>query len=294
MKEDLIKKYDQACKNLISKRPVIAYLCKHTIEELKGYSVEEVQTLFKEVDTGENRELEDKRLDYKNTITLPDGKQLTVEVEIQNDEYPGYSLYNRAVYYSSLLITTQVIEKSNYDSLKKVYSLWLMPHSSLKKDGLITKTHFVTESLTHHKDIHQTDKQVIIMIYLCDQHDINIPYEEYDRLLMPLLLMFTRNTNEDQVKHLLEDEYGIKGIEKEVKEMCNLGEGLARRYEQQGLQQGKQQGIQEGLQQGKQEATVNSIKEIMKKLNYTFDQACDLLGIDHLQKDLYKDLLLNQ
>ena len=61
--------------------------------------------------------------------------KLIINVEAQNDFYPGYPLIKRAIYYGSRQISAQYgseFEKAEYENIKKVYSIWICfdpPHN---------------------------------------------------------------------------------------------------------------------------------------------------------------------
>lgn len=65
-------------------------------------------------------------------------KRIYLNVEIQNNIHPGYSLVTRGIAYVLRILTTQwgrEYDDKNYDGMKKVYSLWIMPQATKRKDG---------------------------------------------------------------------------------------------------------------------------------------------------------------
>lgn len=113
----------------------------------------------------------------------------------------------------------------------------------------------------------------------------NAHYEKIDSGILRLLevLLSSKRTVEEK-KQILEKEYDIKmteTIESEVSKMCNLSDGVER------------QGIEKGLQQGLQTARYEAVKNLMKNLNLTCEQAIKALGISVKEwediKDLYED-----
>ena len=113
----------------------------------------------------------------------------------------------------------------------------------------------------------------------------NAHCEKIDSEILRLLevLLSSKRTVEEK-KQILEKEYDIKmteTIESEVSKMCNLSDGVER------------QGIEKGLQQGLQTARYEAVKNIMKNLNLTCEQAIKALGISVKEwgdiKDLYED-----
>ena len=63
---------------------------------------------------------------------------LYINIEAQNDIYPGYPLEMRAVYYCARLLCSQlktVSRETNYGGLKKACSIWLCFDSPMKDAG---------------------------------------------------------------------------------------------------------------------------------------------------------------
>ena len=73
-------------------------------------------------------------------VSQEDGKNIRVYlyVEIQNNPYPGYSIITRGYAYVSRIVSEQwgsEYNDKNYDGMKNVYSLWIMPKAPKRKDG---------------------------------------------------------------------------------------------------------------------------------------------------------------
>ena len=75
---------------------------------------------------------------------------LMIDVEIQNDDDPGYDLVPRAVLYAGRMLSEQMghnVTGKNYDALQKVYSVWLCANSALKRANTILRYSILTEWL---------------------------------------------------------------------------------------------------------------------------------------------------
>ena len=69
-------------------------------------------------------------------------KRLMIDVEAQNKFYPGYPLLMRAIYYSSRMISSQYgteFEKSHYEKIRKVCSVWVCLHPPKYRENTITR-----------------------------------------------------------------------------------------------------------------------------------------------------------
>lgn len=70
--------------------------------------------------------------------------RLIVNVEGQNNFYPGYPLTKRVFYYCGRMISAQygtVFTHKHYEKLKKVYSVWICTHPPRNRENTITKYH---------------------------------------------------------------------------------------------------------------------------------------------------------
>ena len=69
--------------------------------------------------------------DIKFRTILPEtleGADMVINVEAQNDFYPGYRIEKRGIYYTCRMISEQygtVFEESEYQKIKKVASIWI-------------------------------------------------------------------------------------------------------------------------------------------------------------------------
>ena len=71
-----------------------------------------------------------------------DTVELIINVEAQNDFYPGYPLIKRAIYYCNRMISSQYgteFTNSHYEKIKKVYSIWICMNPPRYKQNTITK-----------------------------------------------------------------------------------------------------------------------------------------------------------
>ena len=235
--------YDHLCKMIIGNEEVLSRIIKAAVDEANHLNVEEIRRLIKGVHIGDlivnpHFHLVDKKGFIKDEgmvyydilcyIDVPqeDGKNIRVYlyVEIQNNPYPGYSIITRGYAYVSRIVSEQwgsEYDDKNYDGMKKVYSLWIMPKAPKRKDGHMnvyeTNERIICGTTVEEKEIY--DKGVILAIYLNKEHD---------ELLTPLMVLLN-NVLDYKGKQRIIEEYGLntKKIESEVKDMCDLGESIA-------------------------------------------------------------------
>ena len=70
--------------------------------------------------------------------------------------------------------------------------------------------------------------------------------------------------------------------------MCNLGEMIARENIEKGHSIGLEQGLEQGLVQGQKEERITSIKNLMRKMKISLDNAMDLLDLSSVEKEEMK------
>ena len=114
-----------------------------------------------------------------------------------------------------------------------------------------TKYHFLKE-----------DYDMLSVVMICPKREYDIKYNKNGMMKMLNLLFKAKMPAEDK-KYQLSQNYGImmtRAIEKEMKGVCNLSQGVR----------------EEGRVEGLAEAVTN----IMKTMNKTMDEAMNLSGVD--------------
>ena len=140
--------YDESCKQVLANKIILAWIMKTCIEEYGGLDVPEIAEKYIEgepevshaaVHMDETAEfiqgMKTESASIKeNTVTfdikfravLPiscETVDMIINVEAQNDYYPGYPIVKRGIYYTSRMISEQygtVFSESEYQKIKKV------------------------------------------------------------------------------------------------------------------------------------------------------------------------------
>ncbi|MCX4292381.1 MAG: hypothetical protein OSJ36_11405, partial [Odoribacter sp.] len=145
--------YDAACKRVLSEKAILARIMKSCLEEYKDCDVGDIVEKYIEgqpqvsavpvlPDEGgtviSGMDTEDKSV-HEGTVTydirfraiVPGSEEqiaLIINVEAQNDFYPGYPLIKRGIYYCCRMISSQYGREftgPHYEKIKKVYSIWI-------------------------------------------------------------------------------------------------------------------------------------------------------------------------
>ena len=84
-------------------------------------------------------------------------------------------------------------------------------------------------------------------------------------------------------------------MESEANEMSDLWRGVEnrgiRKGRAEGLAEGRAEGLATGRAEGRAEEKLNAIKSLMKKLNFTMEQAMNALGVPESEQERYARLL---
>ena len=277
---------DQNCKLMISHEEMLSRIIKEFVEEAKHLSIEEIIKIVQDEHRFQRLNNENTisgygtvRFDFFGCIDLPQLdhtiNRIYLNVEIQNDAYPKYSLITRGDAYLSRIQTTQwgkEYNDQNYDGMKKVYLIWILPQTAKKRDGQVSICK--TDEEKQLEKVETYDKREQIVIYLDKEHDTNKKYQEYDEVLTPLVV-FLNNILDYQGKIRIMKEYGFKEIEREVREVCDYANILEKEY----LNKGIGIGVEKGIEQGTQNERIKNIRKLMIKLKMSFKEAIQFLDI---------------
>lgn len=283
---DTKAQYDNKAKQLIGHKIILAHILVNTVEEFKGMNPADVVQYIEgephissvPIDGGvTNVEKQEKviglntenskinegmiRFDIIFYVRMQDGlSQIIVNVEAQKAEPSSYDILNRAIFYVSRMISSQKgrdFVKSNYNNIKRVYSIWIcmnidehsMSHIHLTRDDIIGSHNW------------KGDINLLNIVLVGIAEDLPEKTEKYElhRLLGALL---SSKLNVDEKLDIIGNEFRIpleSDIRKDVSEMCNLSQGIEER----------------GVEKGLAEAAIR-----MYKKGYSIEQISDILAMD--------------
>ncbi len=302
---ELSDSYDEVCKRILTNKQILAWIIKCCVEEMEGYEVcEIIKWIEGNPEISQQNVHADERgqfVEGMNTedVTLTEGTiyydirfsvhiparresiKLILNIETQNNFYPGYPLIKRGIYYGSRLISAQYgteFTNAHYEKIKKVYSIWICTNPPVGRKNTITRY-----SMAEYNEVGAVKEKKeyydlisVIMICLGKTEDENCG--GIVRLLD--VLLDSSRASEDK-KAILCDEYNIKltsEIEREVSDMCDLGLGL------------RQQAYEEAYE----EAKVNDIYNLMEETGWELARCMSVLKVPEEQKELYENLVKKQ
>ena len=299
--------YDAVCKRLLAEKSILSWILqacvtefRHTaVSEIAGRCIEEPPQIGAEPvhpdekppsrirgDTTEDSSVTEGVVTYdirfRAAVPQKDSSlELIVDVEAQDDFYPGYPLLCRGIYYCCRLVSSQYgteFQHSEYGKIKKVYSIWICQNPPKGQQNTVTLYSLQEKNLagTVKANLAHYDRIALVFIGLGDA-------EQTDQPVLRLLdLLLDPEASAEYKKKILEEEFQIpmaEHLEEEVNSMCNLSIGVARKGYQQGMEQGIERGIEQGIGQGMEKEKLSNLRSLMKKLHLTPEAAMDLLDI---------------
>ena len=294
--------YDEACKQVLANLIILAWILKACVREYKDCSVEEIAAKYIEgepeiskstvhVDesaefiTGMNTEDATMKegtvkFDIKFRAILPETGEtveILINVEIQNDFYPGYPIVKRGIYYASRMISSQygtVFTKEEYEKIKKVYSIWICPHPPKYRQNTIMSYHMTEEAIQGSVTEKEVNYDLLTVVMVCLGGKDK---ENYNGLLKMLDVLLSDETGADDKKRILCEEFDIpmtKELEGDVMRMCNLSKGVYERAVDKTL--------------------VDSIKKLMNNKGWDIQECMDVLEIPVEKRGAYKAAIMEE
>ena len=109
--------------------------------------------------------------------------------------------------------------------------------------------------------------------------------ENYDGVLKLLDVLLSPKAGEAKKRQVLQQEFDIlmtETLEAEVREMCNLSQGV------------RNLGRAEGRVEGRTEGLLTSIRSLMANTGWPLEKAMEILGVPETDRSKYADLLQKQ
>ncbi|WP_022754079.1 hypothetical protein [Butyrivibrio fibrisolvens] len=327
LKLDAISKQVMVCK------PLLARVMKACIKEYKKETLEDIINKYIEPNTIsvsqtgvqknttnviEGISNEDKSSNegnitfdiiFKAIVPGKDGKEIGIyiNIELQNDYYPGYPLEARGVYYACRRLASQFTEinkATNYGVLQKVYSIWICMNAPNKAAGNAASIKLVKNDLIGKLDIKKSNYDLIEVIMLCFNDDVEIKNE----LLNLLQTIFSRKVSKE-AKFAKLEENGVKldeDLRGGITKMADFYDELIEKGRVEGRVEGREEGIAIGENKGSDKRLIKQIRnkveagkdiqtiaaeveESVEKVSPIYDIACEHpeYDVDAIYDELY-------
>ena len=296
--------YDEKAKNLLGHKIILAHILVKTIDEFKGMNPKDVVQYIEgepyistvPVDAGstnvekeqdgekviglntENSEINEGmiRFDIVFYVRMKDGlTQIIVNIEAQKEEPGKYYILNRAIFYICRIVSSQKgrdFVNSEYDDMKRVYSIWICMNM---KEHSLSHIHLEEQQIIgSHKWKGDLDLLNIIIIGIAKNLSEKEEKYELHRLLSALL---SSDLEVEDKLDIMEKEYDIpleNDIRKDVKEMCNLSQGIR----EEAFEEGQEYGYREGQEKGEKQKLVRVVTK-MHEAKFPLEQIAAIAEI---------------
>ena len=238
--------YDSLAKRFLARKSILAHILKHTVEEFAECSLKDIEKKYIEGEPSANINTVplDDTLDIKGKHTESNSPleglitfdiifdalapstgepiKLIINIEPQKTTTSiDYKLMKRAVYYVARLISSQKekeFHSDDYNSLKKVYSIWItMDVQNYRANSI--QEYSLTEKVLHgsfHDELKNYDLLKIIIL--------NLGMKKTTHKLLDLLhLLFMDLRLSDEKEKVLHDEYDITLTRDMRKDLTQIG-----------------------------------------------------------------------
>ena len=140
--------------------------------------------------------------------------------------------------------------------LQKVYTIWICLEPPKKKQDTITVFSMEPEHLVGNAEYGKMNYDMATVIMVCLGET-----ERGEKDILRLLgVLLSPEIRPGTKKKILEQEYGIPmtvEMEKEAKNMCDYGRGLARKY----AEKGRAEGLEKGIKQERNSNILGMLRE---------------------------------
>ncbi len=189
-------KYDQCCKRVLSDKYILAYILSGCVKEYMGCSINDIASKYIEgtpeisavpvhqdafaASRIRGRNTEDSSIaegtvffDIRFDALTPEELSLVlmyINVEAHNDFWPGYPIVRRGTYYGCRMVSSQYgteFTGSEYDKVKKVYSIWICPSPPKKYENSIAVYHTVEDIVTGNIHEQEENYDIVRVVMVC-------------------------------------------------------------------------------------------------------------------------------
>jgi len=301
--------YDSLAKRFLARKSILAHILKNVVSEFADCPLLDIERKYIEGEptTTINTVPLDDTLDIKgkhtesnspleglvtfdiifDAIAPSTGEPIKLIINIEPQKTTtsiDYKLMKRAVYYVARLISSQKEKEfhgDDYNSLKKVYSIWIcMDVQNYRANSI--QEYSLTEKIIHgefHDELKNYDLIKIIIL--------NLGMKPTSHKLLDLLhLLFMDLKSSDEKEKILHDEYSITLTGDMRKELTNMG-GLMEPLLKLATEQAAEKAAAKATVETEKKSKLEDIRNAMQSWGLTAQDAMAGLKISpELQKEL--------
>ena len=164
-----------------------------------------------------------------------------------------------------------------------MYTIFICPYPTKEYQNTITRYRTMEENVVGsvHAPEEDYDLTTVVMLCLGGAGD-----ENYQGLLKMLDTLLSETLDYPEKKQILQEEFDIsmtETMEEEVRTMCSLGQGIAERN--------FNKGIEVGIAEGEMKTLLKDLRNLMESLNLSITQAMNALKIPDEERPKYRELI---
>lgn len=302
--DSLKARYDKNVKEILADIQVLARIVKHTVVEVENLSIQEIMRCIdhesirigtapiapglSSLNKVESIQTEDSipnesyvTYDIRFMLVIAAAAlEIIINVEAQKTsdfKKLGYHLESRIVFYLARLISSQKglnFEKSEYDNIKKVYSIWICMDADDEGDS-VSRIYLKSDTVFgKQRDFPKLDKMCGIVVRIRDNDNV----VESQNKLIAMLEDVLSNEDSEAKKRKLTEKYEMQittELEGRFNSMCNLSDVVEERGIKKGIERGMEQGIKGLVDILKDMGTPDEIivEKIMEKFSLSVEEA---------------------
>lgn len=224
--------YDKEVKTLLANKQILAIILKAVVIEFKNMELDEIINCIetpevgkRKIHPGQTNEKIYGKSNENNIIgegtavfdiifdvyipTKDDMVKMIINIEAQRENTQGYELVTRGIYYTAREISSQYgreFKNSEYDNIKKVYSIWICISPDRKRMDGITKYSIKEDTVYHNAKVRKEvyDILCVVMIYLKKNLE-----EESEYIIDFLSVLLSEKIDFDRKTYILEKNLGL-------------------------------------------------------------------------------------
>lgn len=289
-------RYDTEAIALLSNKRVLAKLLKGVVPEVQKYSVQEIVGFIsneqiqkrgvhpgtKLLDRIRLLATESKivgegvvRFDLVMNLDIPNASnslRIIINVEAQGNSHPGYDLITRVIYYCCRLISEQhetEFSDSNYDDIKKVYSIWICMPKKRKESSI------ETYSIQRKQKFGQSNPNVRYDLFEGIVIRLGKYYTKEKTFLDELSVLFSDTITVEEKMQFLQQDKELVGDEASIQKGLERMSGMGQAIFDNGVEQTKFQIMKSMVEKGFSTEQIADVFEMTEEEVKAFLKNCE-------------------